>query len=264
MPHVSKNTLFIIFFSGLVLIFLFLTLGNILIGQQSLTYDEKSHYRYAELIYRLKPDRFDDSKMPVSVINVIPVKIAENVFGVEFTDKAQKVKLGRVSTVFVSLLLACLCYFWMRSLYGKWAGLLGLGLFVFEPNIIAHSQLVTTDIFAAASMTLALYMCWRFFSITQSPTRNLFRIGIGSLPDQQIFRHTFVPNTSIIRADPQWRVAARSDRAKSLEKPMGSIVGIDQIWNYDPGNFFVRYQHGLPVRSLRYCLGRLPIPVEFF
>jgi hypothetical protein len=159
-PRISTNSLFYLLFICLVITFLFLTIGSIKIGHLSLTYDEPRHYQYGESIYQLNSDRLmgDDSKMPISVLNVFPVKLAEYIFHPKFTD----IRIGRISTILVSLLLGCLCFLWVRSLYGKWVGLLGFGLFVFEPNILAHSQLITTDIYAAATVTLTLFMCRRF------------------------------------------------------------------------------------------------------
>jgi hypothetical protein len=178
-PQKSNNTLFIFIIICLILVFLFLTLGNIVLKQYSITFDEKSHYKYGDIIYHLKTNRFDDSKMPVSVLNVIPVKIAENLFHVTFTKQAQRVKLGRISTVLISLLLAYLCYKWTSSLYGVWVGLVGFGLYIFEPNIIAHSQLVTTDIYSAASTTLFLYGCWRFFESPDFKRGILLGLALG-------------------------------------------------------------------------------------
>jgi len=160
--RINSNQLFYIIFTSLIIIFLFLTLGSILLGHLSLTYDEPQHFRYGELIYQLKSDRFDDSKMPVSVINVIPAKIADQLLGKYITNEWQLMSIGRISTIFTSLLLGLLCFYWAKALYGKWAGLLCFGLYVFEPNLIAHSQLVTTDLYAVATLTLTLYIFWRF------------------------------------------------------------------------------------------------------
>jgi 4-amino-4-deoxy-L-arabinose transferase-like glycosyltransferase len=179
MPRISKNFLFFLLLIGLVIIFLFLTLGSILIGHLSLTYDEPNHFRYGELIYHLKSDRFDDSKMPISVVNVVPVKLAELILGAKFEDIWQVMSIGKISTIFISLLLGCLCFLWVRSLYGKWVGLLGFGLYVFEPNIIAHSQQITTDIYAAATVTLTLFLCWRFLEFPNFRRGILLGLALG-------------------------------------------------------------------------------------
>ena len=160
--RISSDRLFYILFIGLIIVFLFLTLGSIVLGHLSLTYDEPQHFRYGEMIYHLNSDRFDDSKMPISVINVIPAKIAGKLLGKYISSEWQLMSVGRISTILISLMLGILCFYWSKTLYGKWAGLLCFGLYVFEPNLIAHSQLVTTDIYAAATLTLTLYVFWRF------------------------------------------------------------------------------------------------------
>ena len=226
-PQKSNNTLFIFIIICLILVFLFLTLGNIVLKQYSITFDEKSHYKYGDIIYHLKTNRFDDSKMPVSVLNVIPVKIAENLFHVTFTKQAQRVKLGRISTVLISLLLAYLCYKWTSSLYGVWVGLVGFGLYIFEPNIIAHSQLVTTDIYSAASTTLFLYGCWRFFESPDFKRGILLGPCIRSRPDQQILLYSVIPHGSPVCADSLCGMASNTIHAKILEKHLFSFLDLD-------------------------------------
>lgn len=174
--RLTPNLLFWLLFTGLMVVFLFLSLGSIIIGHLSLTYDEPQHFKYGALIYNLNSDRFDDSKMPVSVLNVIPTILAKRFLGNIFANEWQVMSSGRISTIFISLLLGVLCFLWARSLFGKWAGLIGFGLYVFEPNIIAHSQLITTDIYAAALVTLSIYMFWRFL---ESP--NLRRAILAGL-----------------------------------------------------------------------------------
>ncbi len=158
----NTNKVFYILFGCLIGVFFFFTLGSILLGHLSLTYDEPQHFRYGEQILQLNSDRFDDSKMPISVLNVIPSKLAGSLLGRYISDQWQLMSIGRISTVIVSLMLGLLCFHWSKSLYGKWAGLVCFGLFVFEPNLLAHSQLITTDIYAVATLTLTLYVFWRF------------------------------------------------------------------------------------------------------
>jgi len=72
---------------------------------------------------------------------------------------------ARTASVIVVSLLAVVLYAWARELSPMrpdFAGLLAAGLVLFSPNMIAHGRLVTTDAGAAAAMTTALYMAWRF------------------------------------------------------------------------------------------------------
>ena len=61
-----------------------------------------------------------------------------------------------------SLLGAFFAYRWARELYGATAGLLALILFVFEPNLLAHGELITPDAACTGCGILAGYTFWRW------------------------------------------------------------------------------------------------------
>jgi 4-amino-4-deoxy-L-arabinose transferase-like glycosyltransferase len=67
----------------------------------------------------------------------------------------------RVPVILVSLLLGAVVYRWASDLFGARAGVLALFLYVFDPNIIAHSQLATTDVGGLAFGVLATFLAWR-------------------------------------------------------------------------------------------------------
>jgi hypothetical protein len=70
--------------------------------------------------------------------------------------------LGRSMIVLLSVLSGLVLAVWARELFGNGAGLLAAGLWAFEPNLIAHGALVTTDMGAAAFFVLTLYAVWKF------------------------------------------------------------------------------------------------------
>ena len=164
-------------FAILIATFLFLTFGSIVIGRLSLTYDEPQHFRYGEQILRGDSDRFDDGNMPVSVLNVAASKGVTALAGKLVGSEWQAMSTGRSATIAFSLLLGLLCAVWASRLGGKWAGLLAFALYVFEPNILAHSSLITTDVYAAGTITLALFLYWRFLE-APSLTRGVF-VGLA-------------------------------------------------------------------------------------
>jgi hypothetical protein len=47
--------------------------------------------------------------------------------------------------------LPLLVFYWSRALHGFLPAVFSLLLYALDPNIIAHSQLVTTDIYAAGN-----------------------------------------------------------------------------------------------------------------
>ncbi|HEY7428721.1 MAG TPA: glycosyltransferase family 39 protein [Gemmataceae bacterium] len=68
--------------------------------------------------------------------------------------------LARLAGVVWSLLGGWLVYRWAGELYGRRAGLLGLTLWCFGPNILAHAQLVTPDMPATVAGLAATYTFW--------------------------------------------------------------------------------------------------------
>lgn len=67
----------------------------------------------------------------------------------------------RVPVMWLSCLLAALAYRWARELGGGWAGLLALSLVVFDPNLLAHGRLTTTDMGVTALSAAAMWGVWR-------------------------------------------------------------------------------------------------------
>ncbi len=79
--------------------------------------------------------------------------------------------VARLPSALAGVLLGWIIYLWASSLYGKSAGLFSLALYVFEPNVLAHAGLATTDVGAAAFITLSLYLFWQW--------KNILIIGIA-------------------------------------------------------------------------------------
>jgi len=163
--------------SILIAAFLLLTFGSVLIGRLSLTYDEPQHFRYGEQILEGNSDRFDDSKMPMSVLNAAASKAVTALAGNLIGSEWQAMSTGRSATIAFSLLVGLLCAVWASRLGGRWAGLLAFGLYAFEPNILAHSTLITTDIYAAGTITFALFL-YSLFLEAPSLRRGVF-VGLA-------------------------------------------------------------------------------------
>jgi hypothetical protein len=68
---------------------------------------------------------------------------------------------GRLPILLLGLALAVLVFSWARELFGFAGGVLSLALFCFDPNFIAHSGLVTTDVGESLFMFGAVYFLWR-------------------------------------------------------------------------------------------------------
>lgn len=83
---------------------------------------------------------------------------------------------GRLPTMLLSLLLGWLIFVWARKLFGARAGLLALIFYVFSPNILAHSRLITSDLAITFFWLLTFFILQRYL---EKPTsKNLILLSI--------------------------------------------------------------------------------------
>jgi hypothetical protein len=193
---------------ALLLAFYFVMAVTSLIHSEG-TYDEGAHLEYGFNILNGNAERFDDSKMPVSVWNAWPRWLAENLLQEgKLRDALQEHNVARVPTILAALLLGLLIFRWARELYGEKAALLALSLFVIDANLLAHARLVTTDLYAALAVTLSLYLFWRFQRDGGWRAGFWSAFGLGCA---QIMKYTsvfLVPVFFILAAVRHWRELA--------------------------------------------------------
>jgi dolichyl-phosphate-mannose-protein mannosyltransferase len=155
--------------AALLLLTTFVLLQAGSMQRRTLTIDESGHYAYgARLLHfdsrRLDP-LYDNSKMPFSMLNALPGRIAAAVLPAGALRRhLESIELSRYVTVLCATLLGWLVFRWAGALYGGLGGLLALTLYVFDPNILAHGGLVTSDLYATWTIALALWAFWRFLN----------------------------------------------------------------------------------------------------
>lgn len=71
---------------------------------------------------------------------------------------------GRCIIILFGCLLGWLIYIWAKELYGYQGALFALALYVFNPNILAHSSLITIDIGASCIIFLSIYCFWKYLN----------------------------------------------------------------------------------------------------
>lgn len=147
--------------AALLLAIFFLNSMFSILGK-SLTYDEPYHYRYGVNILNGDATRFDDSKMPFSAWNALPAKLASFLPEGNLKSSLEKTVAARLMTTLFSMLAAFVVFYWGRELYGVVPAWISLGLYVFDPNIIAHSQLITTDIYVTGMVLISSFWLWKF------------------------------------------------------------------------------------------------------
>jgi hypothetical protein len=85
---------------------------------------------------------------------------------------------GRAMAGLLALILGAVVYRWAADLGGKWGGLLALLLLTLDPNILAHSAVVGTDLGAATTIAASLFFFARW--LRQPTTPYLVTAGIVS------------------------------------------------------------------------------------
>jgi hypothetical protein len=167
--------LLILFFAGLNLVSVR--------REFSVTTDEDKHFLYGERIVAGDPARFNPSTMPVTGLNALPEKLASWMEPGPVQHFLSKYYVARAVTILFSCLVAYLVFYWARSLYGFIPALFSLTLYILDPNIIAHSQLVTTDLYTVGSTLFVFFALWKF---TQNRNvgngiLSLFALGLSQL-----------------------------------------------------------------------------------
>lgn len=183
-------------FAALLLLLLALQ-GIIFITESSQTSDEAAHLAagYSYLVtgdYRLNPEHPPLVKI-LSALPLLPLHLdfpkgalweqaEEWNIGRLFVHENRVpndtvLLLGRLPVLGLSILLGWAIYRFARRLFGAAGGLLALALWVLDPNVVAHSGLVTTDIAIALFIFLSVVALWGWI---ESPSpRRLILLGLA-------------------------------------------------------------------------------------
>ncbi|MGD1919989.1 MAG: ArnT family glycosyltransferase [Pleurocapsa sp.] len=178
--------------------------------RKSLTYDEPYYYNSGLAILsgnssiRGADNVNERNIMPFSALNAIvggavPKSIVTKIAGTDPNKMHySRIYFGRLVTIFASMLLAILVFIWSQQLYGTLAAFLSLIIYILDPNIIAHSRLVTQDLFGALTVFLATYCFWLYLKFGDRKNAVLSMVTFGLA---QIARYTAIylaPNYLIL------------------------------------------------------------------
>lgn len=179
---------------------LFAILSISLAWQESATYDERAHIPAAYTYVDRSDMRLNPEHPPLlKDLAGLPLLFLDLSFPYDHPDWAKSgingqwslgtaflygsgndadtiIFWSRLPIILVALLLGFLIYRWTKELAGTVAGLFALLLYVADPNIIAHSHYVTTDIGIAAFIFSSFYFFVRFL---RNPNRkNILLAGL--------------------------------------------------------------------------------------
>ena len=187
-------------FGGLILLCVFVGQGVSFIRANSQTVDEATHlaagYSYLTTRdFRLDPEHPPFIKelqaLPLWIIYKLPFRpdlqqwrdADQDRIGLDFLYKSpipadQILAWSRYTNLFLGVLVVALIGWWAYRLWGSPAAMLAMALASLEPNLVAHSALVTTDLGVALFTFLAVYFFWEYL---QLPTwGRLAAVGVST------------------------------------------------------------------------------------
>jgi hypothetical protein len=85
----------------------------------------------------------------------------------------------RLATSVITILLALMVFLAARELFGVGAGLIALSLIAFDPTLLAHSALMTTDAGGACFMFASVYAFYRYAKSPSSIRLMLAGLAVG-------------------------------------------------------------------------------------
>ena len=163
----------------LLLLMLFLVISILSSPRISTTLDEPLHYHYGLLILDGNSNRIDDSSMPASALNALPDHISALLPVGLLRSVLERFFVARLVTILFSMMVALLVFRWSQALYGIVPAIFATVLYVLDPNVIAHSQLVTTDVFLAGMVAWSSYLLWKFANSRSRPVGLMCAVALG-------------------------------------------------------------------------------------
>ena len=199
-----------------VLIFaIFLGLAYNVTRSMSPTYDEQNHLTRGIAILKTGDFRLSLHHPPLpNVLNALPVMIGSEYWwndkSDDFTEKVDSfnpeseeflniwtaasevlyenqtpalgikaIKASRVMTLLFALLAGVIIFLWAKELFGPLGGIISATIFLFDPNVIAHATVTTTDMAAVATILLAVYLLRKYIQSPSAKTLIFCGIAVG-------------------------------------------------------------------------------------
>ena len=162
---------------ALVLLLLSFAIDLSSMWRMSRTYDESNHLSFGESVLKDAEVSAWNQSAPVSALNALSVGVGRRL-GLASSPR-RELMLARLPTVCLSLVLAALVFRWASELYGALGGVISLGLCVFDPNLIAHSRVVGTDLPSALMMLGSVYVFVRYLKAPSITNLALAALATG-------------------------------------------------------------------------------------
>lgn len=134
----------------------------------------------------------------------------------------------RTAAAILTLLTAIVVFFGTREMFGTGAAFIALTLLAFDPNLLAHGALITTDVGLACFMFLSVYLFYRFLKSPSALRLIAAGIAVGLV--------LAVKHTGLLVLPILFLLSFTEIRSRAL-KTLGSLVlitliGLVVLWSF--------------------------------
>jgi hypothetical protein len=142
-------------------------------------------------------------------------------------DATRTIFLARLPILFLTLGLALTGYHFSRELWGTTPAIVAFGLFLFEPNLLAHGRYTTTDLGGTLFSFLTLYLLWRLWQRDLWSWKRWLAaaVGIGLALSSKFSVLVFVPAWFLLAVLPLY---PRLAKESTYPEPPGSDAIVSQ------------------------------------
>jgi 4-amino-4-deoxy-L-arabinose transferase-like glycosyltransferase len=135
---------------------------------------------------------------------------------------------ARFAVSLFAILLLLTVWFFARKMFGLPVAIVAGVLIVFEPNVLAHGALVTTDVAAALGILLAVYALYCY--VTEATKTRLLALGLAT-GFALCTKHSAVLLAAVIPLVPlvDTLLFVRQDRLRRLRRYAGALIAVAAI-----------------------------------
>lgn len=260
------------------LLLLFFTLAVTSMTQKSVTYDEIVHAAAGYLYLRTGEFYLNPEHPPlVKEISAIPllflganldtqalslqvskrdIVLGDAQFGTDFfyvqnNNVDNLIFWSRLMMVLLGIIFGIYVYVFAKELYGPIAGIFALFVYSFSPEIVAHTQLVTTDLPLAGFVLISTYHFRRFLKNQSNVNLAIAGITLGlvlatkytaifMIPIVIVFAllYLYFQQPSKIPSPQEIKAIFTRLETKNLSKQLGFIIAIAFVTLYATYFFF--------------------------
>lgn len=134
----------------------------------------------------------------------------------------------RIPVALLTLVLAAVVYRWAADWFGPTAGVFALALLVFDPNILAHGSLATTDMGAVTFIFLTVWVFARYLRRPRAARWWMAALLLGLALGTKLTTLLLLPVLGILALFDIW-IKVEKDRPRHLLKRAFSFCGMTVV-----------------------------------